>query len=387
MESTVDNDSVSIRESDDLIVEYAEEPTIYEQSLQTETLCRPRQSPLKKVDYSILEKERNNTLRIWFQENLQLREDEISQYILVLQYSGVSSPQQLSNKILRDKSYLARLDFLPVHMMQIYFALNLPAPLLHFLEPHHEAEMLPTTAPLVIKDMKKWLQAHTTADAETINTYDFILRFSSISTEDKLKAKLIKNINFLHERDFSIQHIKQIRQALSMVGGSDGKATPSHSPNSRFAAQQQLTKCNNKYHFSIAPQDTLDDDKFLSAEDRALLSHLDIPFTVFRFIRKHYKMRKVHDRMKCFQRIASGDYFHGALDENLCRQGDGICFYKNGDYYEGSFQSDAPEGYEHIHTYIHTYIHARKHTYIHTYIHICKKAYIHTYIHTNMLKV
>jgi len=231
------------RESNEsLTIEYAEEPKISEQSLQNETICGPilpRQSPIKKVEYSIQDKERNNTLKIWFQKNLQLPEDEINQYILVLHYSGVSTPQQLSNKILRDESFLVRLDFVPVHMMQIYSALNLPAPLLHFLKPQHEMETLQTTAPLVVKDMKKWLQAHTTADAETINSYDFILRFSSISTEEKLKAKLIKNVNFLHERDFSVQHIKQIRQALSLgSGGLDDKATPSHSPTSRTAVKQ-----------------------------------------------------------------------------------------------------------------------------------------------------
>jgi hypothetical protein len=127
----------------------------------------------------------------------------------------------------------------------------------------------------------------------------------------------------------------------------DDKATPSHSPTSRTAVQQLELPKSDKLS-PVAPQDTPDDES-LSAEDRALLFHLDIPFTVFRWTRKHYKMKTVHGQMKCFQRIATGDYFHGDLDENFCRQGDGICFYKNGDFYEGSFQSDAPEGCDHIH--------------------------------------
>ena len=95
-------------------------------------------------------------MRIWFQENLQLPEDEINQYFLVLHYSGVSTPQQLSNKILRDESFLARLDFLHA----IYSALNVPAPLLHFLKPKHEMETLQTTAPFVMKDMEMAASAH-----------------------------------------------------------------------------------------------------------------------------------------------------------------------------------------------------------------------------------
>jgi hypothetical protein len=198
----MEDDNFSISEDNELIIECVEEPTIcVQQALRDETLCgpvRPRQSPIKNLNFSRQEADRNNSLKIWFQENLQIREDEISQHILVLHYSGVSSPRQLKNKLLRDESYLSRLDFVPSHVLQIFSVLGLPAPLSSQILKPQEVSKHSTTATVGKDIMKKWLKAHTTADVETIDSYDFVLRFSSISTEEKLKAKLVKDINFLH---------------------------------------------------------------------------------------------------------------------------------------------------------------------------------------------
>ena len=335
----VDN-SFSNSEDNELIIVYSEEPTICTKALRDETLCGPllpRQLPIKNLNFTRQEKDRNNLLKIWFQENLQIREDEINQYILVLHYSGVSSPQQLRNKLLRDESYLSRFDFVPSHVLQIFSVLGLPAPLTQFQKPQFEVGNKHSTTGPMIKDMKKWLQTHTSADAETIDSYDFVLRFSSISTEEKLKAKLVKNINFLHERDFSSQHIKQIRRALSLISGSEEKAqalSPSLNQLSRIVATSDS---------SASASDTPKEES-LSAEDRALLSHWDITLTVFQWMRKYFMIKMVHGRMRCFQRTPTGDFYHGSLDENLCRDGDGFCVYKNGDYYEGHFLKDSPEG-------------------------------------------
>ena len=331
-----DDDNFSNSEENELIIARVEEPTIcVQQALRDETLCgpvRPRQSPIKNLNFSRQEKDRNNSLKIWFQENLQIREDEISQHILVLHYSGVSSPQQLKNKLLRDESYLSRLDFVPSYVLQIFSALGLPAPLSsQILKPQEVGKHSTTTT--VGKDMKKWLQAHTTADVETVDSYDFVLRFSSISTEEKLKAKLMKDINFLHERDFSLQHIKQIRRALSLLSGSEEKASPTTINQPSPSAVQSITGGSS---------DTLDES--LSAEDRALLSHWDISLTVFQWIKKYFMMRMVHGHMRFFQRTPTGDFYHGSFDENLCRDGDGFCVYKNGDYYDGRFLRDDPDG-------------------------------------------
>ena len=296
-----DDSSVRIVYRNELVEqEGTHSPLQRESTNDSKTILPPAKTIGNFPIYS--QSEKIASLRRFLEENCQIDQERLHQYLLTLRFVGILTPAHLKKKLLNENDlFLIDLDFAPSHISQICGALGIS------IASKEDSYITPPKLSNE-RNLKQWLRANTAADAETIESYDLILRFSGITNSSQLKMKVERDVNFLSQRDFSAPHISQILRGLSVRSSLAMDLNAGASPD-------------------LMNQNLIKDMR-----------------TVFSFIGKYYKRKIVNGEKKVFVVLASGNLHCGHLDDRGLRTGLGIGILRNGDIYEGNFDGDRFSG-------------------------------------------